>query len=270
MAKQKYNSLEDFLVSQPLSVDGQLDDGWGAMFPVKGREIEATILFADITGFSARTQDLSSTETLIFVNNFFAWITAEALGGGHGLVDKYIGDEMMVVFSKEFGSEEPFVEAIQTARFMAEQDAWSFCPHMGIASGNVTVGYVGTPIKYNCSVFGSPVALAARCASVKPKLNDDKFTSSFIVFPSAEWNNRNFDTVFPSRKYEYAGKVQAIPNSWKMLPPRLENLKNMGDVKIQEIVKKTIHIPTQSAEERAKENLEWLAKNGYYKDYRKT
>src|SRR5271165_3634614 len=110
--KYRYNSLEDFLTSNPLTVDGQVDDGWGAMFPVKGREIDATILFSDISGFSRRTLDLSPTETLIFVNNFFSWISAEALRGQPGIVDKYIGDEIMVVFSKEFGSDDPFADAV--------------------------------------------------------------------------------------------------------------------------------------------------------------
>lgn len=163
-----YRSLEDFLIAKMLTVDGEADDGWGAGFPVKGREIEASVLFADITGFSARTADLDPTETLAFVNHFFAWITAEGLRGRPGIVDKYIGDEIMVVFSKEFGSADPFVDAVQTARWMGENDVFAFLPHVGIASGPVIVGYVGTPLKYNCSVFGAPVAVAARCASVMP------------------------------------------------------------------------------------------------------
>jgi hypothetical protein len=79
-----YHSLEDFLTANMLTVDAQLDDGWGASFPVKGREIEATVLFADVTAFSARTADLDPTETLTFVNNFFCWITSEALRGRPG------------------------------------------------------------------------------------------------------------------------------------------------------------------------------------------
>ena len=84
-----YHSLEDYLSSRPLDVDGMLDDGWGAVFSVKGREIDAVIVFVDIGGFSGRTFDLSPTETLIFVNNFFSWITAEGLRGRPGIVDKY-------------------------------------------------------------------------------------------------------------------------------------------------------------------------------------
>src|SRR5574337_530640 len=102
MMSYRFNSLEDFLISSTLTVDGQLNDGWGAVFPVKGREIDATVLFSDIAGFSRRTLDLNPTETLIFVNNFFAWISAEALRETRGIVDKYIGDELMIVFSKEF------------------------------------------------------------------------------------------------------------------------------------------------------------------------
>lgn len=267
MAKVEYhfNSLEDFLISTSLTVDGQLDDGWGAMFPVKGREIDATILFADISGFSARTLELSPTETLIYVNNFFAWISAEALRGRHGIVDKYIGDEIMIVFSKEFGCDDPFVEAVQAARYMAENDALSFCPHMGIASGLVTVGYVGTPIKYNCSVFGAPVALAARCASVKPKADDNEWISSYMVFPAAEWNDRNFHDVFPTGQWKFPdGKTQERPNPWEMLPARTAEMKNVGDVEIREVVKRSMHLPSQSAEDRAKESLRCLAAMGRY------
>lgn len=263
--KYRYNSLEDFLISSFLTVDGQLDDGWGAMFPVRGREIEATILFADISAFSSRTFELSPTETLIYVNNFFAWITAEALRGGNGIVDKYIGDEIMVVFSKEFGSEDSFVEAVQTARWMSEHDAHSYMPHIGIASGLVTVGYVGTPMKYNCSVFGTPVTLAARCASVKSESEDGHWVSSSIVFPAREWEDRNLDAVFPPRKYEKPdGTIGEQPHSWQMLEPRIENLKNIGDFEIRKIVKGGIHIPSLPPEERARESLRVLSEAGRY------
>jgi len=271
MVQHKYNSLEDYLISQTLTVDAQIDDGWGVYFPVRGCEIDATILFADMTSFSARTKDLSPTETLIFINNFFAWISAEALIGGHGIIDKYIGDEVMIVFSKEFGSDDPFVDAIQTARFMAERDALGFCPHMGIASGVVTVGYVGTPLKYNCSVFGSPVALAARCANVKPLLADNQYIRSQIVFPYVEWQGRDFDSVFPPRKYKKPdGSIHEQDHSWELLPARTIGLKNIGDTEIREIINRSIYLPQQSAEDRAKQALQYIIQAGRYWSKQKT
>lgn len=38
-----YNSLEDFLATNPLTIDDRSDDGGGILFPVKGREIEAAV-----------------------------------------------------------------------------------------------------------------------------------------------------------------------------------------------------------------------------------
>jgi hypothetical protein len=148
---------------------------------------------------------------------------------------------------------------------MSEHDAHSFMPHIGIASGLVIVGYVGTPMKYNCSVFGAPVTLAARCASVKSEPKDGQWISSNIVFPASEWKNRDFDTVFPPQKYKHPdGTIEEQPHSWEMLEPRTVNLKNIGDLEIQETVKKSVHIPSLSPEERAKESLRVLYEAGRY------
>jgi class 3 adenylate cyclase len=249
-----FHSLEDFLVSSTLTVDEQPDDGSGARFPVKGREVEATVLFADITGFSRRTLDLSPAETLIFVNWFFAWISAEALRGGNGIIDKYIGDEVMVVFSEEFGSDEPFVEAVQTARWMAEHDVWAFLPHVGIASGEVIVGYAGTPLKYNCSVFGSPVALASRCAGIKPA-TDDPYSGS-IVFPAAEWQERNLDDVIPP---DGSGM-----QSWELLSSQDATPKNMDTIAARALVRRAAWLPTSRPELLAKDILAEIKKRGRY------
>ncbi len=128
-----FHSLQDYLTSKRLDVDGQLDDGWGAHFPVKGRLIDAVVVFVDISSYSQRTYNMSPIETLIFVNNFFAWIAAEGLRGRPSIVDKYIGDEIMVVFCEEFGSDDPFSDALVTARWMAEGDVLAYCPHIGLA-----------------------------------------------------------------------------------------------------------------------------------------
>ena len=112
--KYRFHSLEDFLLSKELNINAELNDGGGAKFPLKGREIEATILFADISSFSKKTLKLSSTATLLYVNKFFSWITAEALQNRNCIIDKYIGDEIMIVFSPEFGDSEHFQEALNS------------------------------------------------------------------------------------------------------------------------------------------------------------
>ncbi|HXI13241.1 MAG TPA: adenylate/guanylate cyclase domain-containing protein [Thermoanaerobaculia bacterium] len=253
MTTRDFNSLEDFLKSQRLTIDGLGEDGWGGSFPVKGREIEATILFADISNFSGHTSTLSSTETLAYVNLFFSWISAEGLSGTSGIVDKYIGDEIMIVFSREFGSSDAFAEALSAARGFGERDAFSFSPHIGIASGVVTVGYVGTPFKYDCSVFGRPVATAARCAAVKPEVA----AAVSMVFPAAEWGHRNFRELFPSEKSKQPdGSYRETSSSWEMRPPRTVSPKNMDPLQVISVEKTSVWIPMMiTAEDWARKTV---------------
>lgn len=256
-----FHSLEDFLVSNLLTVDGDPDDGWGAPFPVKGREINATVLFADIAGFSSRTAHLDPTETLAFVNNFFSWITAQALRGRPGIVDKYIGDEVMVVFSEEFGSEDPFVDAVQTARWMGQNDAHAFMPHVGIASGVVIVGYVGTPLKYSCSVFGAPVALAARCAAIRPP--GEGPISSYMTFPASEWKDRDFAEVITAQRVrESDGSHSQVPHGWELSDVRSVAIKNLPDLEVRQILNKAAWLPSQSAQDRARETVDVIRAAG--------
>jgi hypothetical protein len=262
--RYNYASLEDFLVSTPATIDGQLDDGWGATFPVKGREIQATVLFADIPFFTSRTAELTSTETLAFVNNFVAWITAEALRGRPCIIDKYIGDEIMVVFSTEFGATDPFGEALDAARWMGEHDVLDFQPQIGLASGQVTVGYVGTPLRYSCSVFGRPVALAARCAKVPRAAGAERWTTR-IAFPAVEWEGRDFATQFYPRKYRKPdGTEQEGPMLWSMGLPRSVDLKNYGSVSVIEIGNPMMRLNHFTAEDRAREGVEALRTVGRY------
>lgn len=263
--EQRFHSLEDFLASTTSHVDGVLDDGWGFKFPVKGREIEATVLFADISSFSTRTLNMSPAATLVYVQNFFAWITAEALHGRPGIVDKYIGDEVMVVFSKEFGSDDPFADAVQAAAAMSRHDVHSYMPHIGIASGRVIVGYAGTALRYNVSVFGAPVALSARCAAVKPA-DKETVISSSIVMPASDWGSRELDDVLPLKLRDQPdGSKIPEPRVFELLDERAVSMKGLGDVAIREIHNTGMWLPTHSVENRTLDGLYALhASNRYW------
>lgn len=268
MSAWRYTSLEDFLASHELTVDGKLNDGWGADVLVKGCEVTATILFADITAFSSRTADMTPTETLLYVNTFFAWITAEALQHGRGVVDKYIGDEVMVIFAKEFGSADPFAEAVQTARWICEHDVLDYAPHIGIATGPVVVGHVGSPLKHNTSVFGAAVAMASRCAGVKPHVPDDKFANHIISFPSENWGERKIDDLIKGLRTRMPdGTIEEDPqDKWSLTEPFPTEMKNLGDVQVRQILDVN-HLRINqgwSAESRAREALDDLRKHNRY------
>jgi class 3 adenylate cyclase len=250
----RYNSLEDFLASNQSHIDGVVNDGFDGPVTIKGREIEAAILFADISGFSTRTLNLTPAETLAFVQTFFAWTTAEALRGRPGVVDKYIGDELMVVFSTEFGSADPVADAISAAMDMSRRDVHQYRPHIGIAAGPVIVGQTGTPFRFNVSVFGAPVALAARCAGVRPADTDAHVWSS-IVMPDNDWGSRNLADLLPDEPYP----------QFELREPRLEELKGVGEISVREIHNTSYRGGTVSTPEaRAQRNIEFLRQNNRY------
>ena len=148
---------------------------------------------------------------------------------------------------------------------MADNDALAYCPHMGLASGNVIVGYVGTPLKYNCSVFGSPVTLAARCAAVGPDLDDDTVASAGIAFPAIEWKGRELNELFSPRRHQMPdGSEREERLEWELQPPRYVEMKNIGSTEIREIVRRGIYLPSQTAEDRAREGLAFLKKHNRY------
>jgi hypothetical protein len=144
---------------------------------------------------------------------------------------------------------------------MGESDVFAFLPHVGIASGRVIVGYVGTPLKYSCSVYGAPVAVAARCAAVKPA--GEGFVSSHMTLPADEWEEREFDTVFPPKQYrEPDDSIVESPHSWELTDVTSVEFKNLGETEVRQVVRRASWIPGQSAEDRAREIAALLAKAG--------
>lgn len=71
--------------------------------------------------------------------------------------------------------------------------------------------------------------------------------------------------MFPLEKYKHPdGNVRDQPLSWDLREPRIVQLKNLPDYEVREIVKRSVHLPQQSAEERAREALRSLERMGRY------
>jgi hypothetical protein len=199
------------------------------------------------------------------VNDFFTWMTVPVTS--HlGIIDKYIGDEIMVVFSKEFGSVDAFADSLRAARWMIENDGRAYCPHIGIASGIVTVGYVGTSSNYSCSVFGAPVTLAARCAA------DDTFRDAMatrIVFPASEWTYASLEDVFPRANGEPEDDEEDDGEApgWSLHEARKANPKNIEALELRCIEWTLCRLPTTNAspEQSAKRVVQQLQSKGAYR-----
>jgi len=144
----------------------------------KGERQVMTVFFSDLAGFTRMCEGLTPDAAVRFLNRYFSMM-AEVIRGRQGIVDKYIGDSVMAFWGS------PFTDAADHARLgclaALEQmkkmddfrtglpDLFGVCHglpevnvRMGIASGDVTVGNIGSETSRGYTVIGDTVNLASR------------------------------------------------------------------------------------------------------------
>ena len=137
-----------------------------------GSACEASVLFADIRGFTTMAEELSARETVETLNELFSEMF-EAVAGHDGVLDKYIGDAVMAVYGAPLSSGRDPQNALASALEMlaridpvnarrAERGASPIRIGIGIASGEVVAGTIGSPKRMDYTVIGDSVNLAAR------------------------------------------------------------------------------------------------------------
>ena len=140
---------------------------------LKPRFHNATVLFSDIRNFTQMTQHTAPEALVDFLNNHYFTPMGEIVYEHSGTMDKHIGDSMMVVFGSPLEGEDDALRAVRCAMKMqlkARQidKTLRTCPHLrlqtgiGIASGRVFSGIVGSMRKKEFTSLGMPVNIASR------------------------------------------------------------------------------------------------------------
>ena len=141
-----------------------------------GQACEASILFADIRGFTTMSERLSPRDTVDMLNTIFTELF-EAVASAGGMLDKFIGDAIMAVFGAPLPTGRDPAAAIGSARAMfaavallnrarADRDQPPLRLGIGIASGEVVAGTIGSPKRMEYTVIGDSVNLASRLQSL--------------------------------------------------------------------------------------------------------
>jgi len=140
-----------------------------------GETKKVTVLFADIRGFTAMSAGMSPEKVVELLNNCMTLIShlVDEFGG---VIDKYVGDEVMALYGAPIASEDSALKAVQSGLKMVEalkkwnqeRQAKGESPvemGIGIHTGDVLVGNMGAENRLNYTVIGSNVNLAARLCS---------------------------------------------------------------------------------------------------------
>jgi adenylate cyclase len=137
-----------------------------------GKLREVTILFADIRGFTALARRVKATDVVAMLNRYFEMIVDIVFSHG-GTVDKYIGDEIMVLFGAPVKMDNPADRAVacglemQSALegFNLDRDRHGedkIQIGVGINSGEVVVGAIGSSQTMQYTCIGDAVNVASR------------------------------------------------------------------------------------------------------------
>jgi adenylate cyclase len=131
---------------------------------------EVTVLFADLRDSTAFGERLTPTALLELLNAFLSRMAC-AIERERGIVDKYVGDEIMAVFGAPLDLPDHAARAVAAALGMIEAlralnaeraPAAPLRMGIGIATGTVIAGNVGSSERMNYTVLGDVVNLAAR------------------------------------------------------------------------------------------------------------
>jgi adenylate cyclase len=138
-----------------------------------GEEVEVTVLFADLEGFSTMAETTVPRELIGLLNEYFSLMT-EIILAHQGTVDKFIGDAIMAFWGAPLPlSDHAFLASKAALEMQAAMGKLAeFCEarglhhtpaaRIGLHSGPVIAGNVGSNRRFNYTVIGDVVNLAAR------------------------------------------------------------------------------------------------------------
>ena len=169
-------------------LDKVLEAGEGAL---DATTHEATVLFSDIRGFTTIAELLGSHKTVAMLNEYFSEMV-EIIFNHSGVLDKYIGDAIMAVFGAPVTNPYDADNAVLVATemmaalrdFNERQRSGGNDPitiRVGISTGEVVAGTIGSARRMEYTVIGDTVNMAARLEAANKFYGTDLLVSSWTV-----------------------------------------------------------------------------------------
>lgn len=182
-----------------------------------------TILFLDIRGFTPLSEKLTPPELVDTLNTMFNMITETTLRN-EGTIDKFIGDAAMILFNAPLNVAEHERMAVKTAYEIQqgmkkirdeilEKYGCEVNVGIGIHTGNVVVGNIGSYLRVDYTAIGDNVNIAARIESQTKKgqvhVSEQVYEKTKAFFQYDEGEDRMFKgKSHPIRVYEVLGIIE--------------------------------------------------------------
>jgi adenylate cyclase len=170
-----------------------------------GAEITGTMLFADIRGSTTLAEDRTPSEFKAILNRFYT-VAADAVYANGGIVDKFVGDELVAAFPPFLGTDTS-TRAVKTATEVLHATghtdrAGPWVPvGAGVNTGRVWFGAIGDGLHVEVTFVGDAMNVAARLAAAA--------TTGEILVTTQAAEEAGLDPTLERRSLELKGKSEA-------------------------------------------------------------
>jgi len=159
-------------------------------FSMEGESREMTVLFSDVRGFTSISEGLDPRELSRLMNEFLSPLT-RVIHGYRGTIDKYMGDAIMAFWGAPLDDPDHAAHAVEAALEMqrtlsarqADFAARGWPPiriGVGLNTGRMSVGNMGSDIRVAYTVMGDAVNLASRLEGITKEYGADIIVSESV------------------------------------------------------------------------------------------
>ena len=189
-------------------------------YSMEGEKHDLTIMFADVRNFTTISESLEANTLREYINRYLTDVS-EDIRGNRGTLDKYIGDCVMAFWGAPVPLEDHAARAVasalqmlKTAKRLNDQYIERGWPPLkigiGVNTGEVRVGDMGSKIRRAYTVMGDPVNLASRLEGLTKEYGVSLAVGEETMRAAPQFAYRELDRVRPKGKNEPVAIYQPI------------------------------------------------------------
>ena len=193
-----------------------------------GKTIEATVFFSDIKDFTSISEKFTPKDLVYFLNQYFS-LASDIILENEAMLDKYIGDAIMAIFGAPIprpdNARVACLTALQIQEALARHHSRpdrdprmpTFVTRIGLHTGKMVVGNIGSSSRLDYTAIGDTVNLASRLEGVNKVFGTKIIVSETTYEGAKQWIvARQLDFLrvkgkaIPVRIYELVGKRGSV------------------------------------------------------------
>lgn len=201
---------------------------------MEGESRDMSVLFSDVRGFTTISEGLEPRELTQFMNEFLSPIT-EVIHNHRGTIDKYMGDAVMAFWGAPLADPDHArnallagMQMIRSMRTLAEDFLARGRPELrigvGINSGTMNVGNMGSKFRMAYTVLGDAVNLGSRLEGITKNYGVDIIVSEYTAAKVPDFTFRELDRVRVKGKNEPVSILEPLGVTSEVEPADLDEL----------------------------------------------